>query len=208
MEKQKVIVYVDGFNFYYGLRRGFWKKYYWLDVVSFFEQFMKPNQELVKVKYFSARPLDFEKNKRQWDWFMANKNNPKFELILGKYLKKDKVCNNCGYIIHSYEEKETDVNIAVQLVYDTFKKNCDASIVVSADSDMLPALNILQEEHHNVFMYFPPNQHSSALSAISKPTLLSRYEKRFKANIFSDTVELKNGYSVTISNKWKHLQRK
>ena len=29
---ERVIVYVDGFNFYYGLRKS-WKKYYWLDMV-------------------------------------------------------------------------------------------------------------------------------------------------------------------------------
>lgn len=29
MEKQKVIVYVDGFNFYYGLKKNkCWRKYY------------------------------------------------------------------------------------------------------------------------------------------------------------------------------------
>ena len=34
MEKQRVIVYVDGFNFYYGLKKDRrWKRYYWLDVV-------------------------------------------------------------------------------------------------------------------------------------------------------------------------------
>ena len=35
MEKQKVIVYVDGFNFYYGLKGDpKWKRYYWLDSES------------------------------------------------------------------------------------------------------------------------------------------------------------------------------
>ena len=57
MVKQRVIVYVDGFNFYYGLRNDIrWKRYYWLDIVSLFEKFLRPNQELVAVKYFSARP--------------------------------------------------------------------------------------------------------------------------------------------------------
>lgn len=60
MEKQqKVIVYVDGFNFYYGLRSDRrWKQYYWLDVVKLFERFMRPDQELIAVKYFSARPTN------------------------------------------------------------------------------------------------------------------------------------------------------
>ena len=42
MEKQKVIVYVDGFNFYYGLKKNIrWRQYYWLDMVHFFELGLK-----------------------------------------------------------------------------------------------------------------------------------------------------------------------
>ena len=41
MDKQKVIVYVDGFNFYYGLRKNRWRKYYWLDMVRLFEPFQR-----------------------------------------------------------------------------------------------------------------------------------------------------------------------
>lgn len=53
MEKKKVIVYVAGGNFYYGLKKEpKWRKYYWLNIVALFEKFMKPNQELVAVKYF------------------------------------------------------------------------------------------------------------------------------------------------------------
>ena len=40
MKKKKVIVYVDGYNFYYGLKYGGnkWKRHYWLDMVKFFER--------------------------------------------------------------------------------------------------------------------------------------------------------------------------
>lgn len=41
MDKQKVIVYVDGFNFYYGLKSKKWKPYYWLDFVKFFSSFFE-----------------------------------------------------------------------------------------------------------------------------------------------------------------------
>ena len=60
MEKKRVIVYVDGYNFYYGLRNGGakWKRVYWLDIVKFFERMMLKDQELVEVNYYSARPLD------------------------------------------------------------------------------------------------------------------------------------------------------
>ena len=68
--KQRVIVYIDGFNFYYGLKSATqWRKYYWLDIVRLFESFMRPDQELVAVKYFSAKPDDVDKSRRQNAFF-------------------------------------------------------------------------------------------------------------------------------------------
>lgn len=59
-QKKKVIVYVDGYNFYYGLRNGgtSWRRTYWLDIVKLFERMMFADQELVEVNYYSARPVD------------------------------------------------------------------------------------------------------------------------------------------------------
>jgi uncharacterized LabA/DUF88 family protein len=171
METQKVIVYVDGFNFYYGLkdiaaRDSKWKKFYWLDVVAFFDKMLSNGQELVKVNYFSARPYDISASKRQDLFFSANRLNPKFRLILGKYLKKDIKCNQCGTVIHSYEEKETDVRIATQIISDVYKNNCDITVIVSADSDMMPSVETVREinPEHRIYVYFPPLRYSVSLS--------------------------------------------
>ncbi len=96
------------------------------------ESFLRPNQELIAVKYFSARPTDVGKRKRQDAFFQANKENPKFKLILGKYLKKEIECFKCHNIIHTYEEKESDVRIATQIVADAFQHNCNLAIIVSS----------------------------------------------------------------------------
>ena len=79
----------------------------------------------------------------------------KFKLILGKYLKKSITCFKCGNVIHTHEEKETDVRIATQIVADAYQKNCDISIVVSADSDMIPAIELATEACQKVFCIFP-----------------------------------------------------
>jgi len=208
MEKQRVIVYVDGFNFYYGLRKNpNWKKYYWLDVVKFFEMFMKENQELIAVKYFSAKPDDIEKSRNQNAFFQANKENPKFQLILGKYLKKEVVCYGCGRTIYTHEEKESDVRIATQVIRDVFKNNCDIAIIVSADSDMVPAVEIAIEEGHKVFVYFPPFQQSSNLRTLCGGAIdLNRYESRFKQCILPEVVHLKTAnYDLHIPTKWKNF---
>jgi uncharacterized LabA/DUF88 family protein len=203
--KQRVIVYVDGFNFYYGLKTPTWKRYYWLDIVKLFETFIRPNQELIAVKYFSARPTDIEKSKRQDAFFQANKENPKFKLILGKYLKKEIECFKCHNIIHTYEEKETDVRIATQIVADAYQKNCDIAIVVSADSDMIPAIELAKESKRKVFVYFPPNQYSNNLAVMGdgSPILMKRYEARFKQSVLPDTITLNNGFNLSMPGKWK-----
>ncbi len=210
-EKQKVIVYVDGFNFYYGLRESArWKRYYWLDIVKLFESFMRPNQELVAVKYFSAKPDDIEQSRRQNAFFQANKENPKFRLILGKYLKKEIVCFKCGNVIHTHEEKETDVRLATQIVSDAYQKNCDVAIVVSADSDMIPAIELAIQARQKVFVYFPPNQYSSNLASmgIGRTTFLDRYEARFRKSLLPDTVHLAiPDFDLRIPPQWKAYQQ-
>ena len=209
MDKQRVIVYVDGFNFYYGLKKNHrWRRYYWLDMVKFFEMFMKPNQELVYVKYFSAKPDNVDKALRQNAFFQANKENSKFQLILGKYLRKNIKCFNCGYLIQTYE-KESDVRIATQIVNDANNHNCDVAIVVSADSDMLPAIELALESRTKVFVYFPPFHHSNSLSNISSSRVinLERYESRFRQCIMPDTIHLSlPNFDLTIPPKWKAYQ--
>ena len=204
-DKQKVIAYIDGFNFYYGLKNPKWKKYYWLDIVKLIESFIKPNQELVEVKYFSARPHDVDKRKRQDAFFQANKENPKFKLILGKYLKKEIECFNCHRRIRTFEEKESDVRFATQIVADAFKHKCDVALVVSADSDMIPAIELAKEAKVKVVICFPPNQYSSDLSNMGacEAWKLSRYESRFKKAILPNQIKLSNGFVLCKPAEWQ-----
>lgn len=205
MEKQKVIVYIDGFNFYHGMKDKGWRKYYWLDVVSFFEKFMKQDQELLEVKYFSAPSLDDQKRDRQNKFFQANKTNNKFILVLGKYFKKNISCFNCKKQIRQYEEKRTDVNIATQLILDVVKHKNDISILVTADSDLIPPLLALKDldPNHKVLIFFPPKRFSNDLKNHSNFSIdLDRYETRFKDCQFNKTVELNNKTIIKKPEHW------
>lgn len=62
---KKVVFYFDGFNFYNGFKsftksNTDWKKYYWIDFIKFCSQFVfsHDGQELHKVKYFTAPPIN------------------------------------------------------------------------------------------------------------------------------------------------------
>ena len=52
---QRIIFYIDGFNFYFGIRRARkinseWGKCYWIDMVKLCESFLGENQCLEFVK--------------------------------------------------------------------------------------------------------------------------------------------------------------
>lgn len=75
---------------------------------------------------------------------------PKVNIVLGKFKKKQIRCSNtsCTFTGDRFfqvpEEKRTDVNIAVFLLDDAYQGKCDHSIVVSGDSDLVPAIGLLK----------------------------------------------------------------
>ena len=202
--KQKVIVYVDGCNFYYGLRSKGWRKYYWLDMVKFAEKILRPHQELVEVCYFSARPIDLKKAKRQDILFQANKMNPKFMLHLGKYLTKDITCKYCNMVNHSFEEKETDVRIATTMLANVYQKRCDLTVLVSADSDLVPPIERIKEINptHKIITCFPPNRHSTNLKNWSNGIKKLSDWRLYETCMLPETITLPNGFILSRPNKW------
>lgn len=204
-EIQRVMFYVDGFNFYYGLRDKNWKKYYWLDMVKFCEQFVRKHQSLVAVNYFSAPAITVDKNQNQSLFFSANKDNQRFLLHLGKYIKKKVKCNSCKAKYQVPEEKQTDVNIATTMIGDVVKNKCDISIVISADSDLIPPLHLIREisPDHKIFVAFPPKRFSSELNNIADAKIfLDGHEQKFKESLLTNPFTLTNGVVLAKPAKW------
>lgn len=214
---ERVTVYVDGFNFYYGLRTqkridNKWLKAYWIDLVKLFESFIGPNQTLEKVIYFTASPLNPDKSSRQSAFLNANKilNGDHFEVVRGKYLTKTIKCPNCGYSIIRPEEKKTDVNISIRMIADCVKNKTDVVILVSGDSDLLPPIEFIQNNYamKKTRVYFPPAISSTSLSNNmnthkgSKIIQLQKNYHKFENSVMPDTVS--DEYrSITIPDKWK-----
>ena len=211
---KKVIAYFDGFNYYEGLRKKGWKKYYWQDIVKFVELFLRPYQELEEVRYFSAIQKNEEKAKRQDDFFQANKINPKFSLILGEFKQRAKwrnvECNGrkVGREIKFWEEKKTDVALASYIIRDVVLNKCDVIFLFSADSDITPALDVVQEITHSVktikiIVFFPPGNYSSDLSKrANKLYKLENHEYKFQSSQLPDKVTLNDDFVIEKPDKW------
>ena len=213
---ERVTVYVDGFNFFYGLKRmkaidNDWKKFYWIDFVKFFDHFLLQNQTLQKVVYFTTPPINLLKSQRQALLLKANRliNDKRFEVVKGKFYDKEIICPNCNSKFIKPEEKRTDVNISVKMLEDCALNNTDVIFLVTADSDLFPPLNSIRKFHPDkkIRIFFPPKSFSYDLSNFMKSckknvVMLDKAKVRFANSIMPDTVT-KNGKSFTIPPKWK-----
>src|SRR6218665_677423 len=135
--KERLMVYIDGFNLYHAMHDAFGHKTLWLDIVQLAQSF-RPSQTLVGVRYFTAPVLgDPEAQSRQAhyvDAIRARYPNT-LRVVQGRYQRKDFKCFDCGSVHVKYEEKETDVNIAVSLLTDAALHNMDTALLISGDSD-------------------------------------------------------------------------
>jgi uncharacterized LabA/DUF88 family protein len=128
------------------------------------------------------------------------------KVILGRFKEKDTYCPNCRSLFLKHEEKETDVHIAVQMIRDVVLDQCDISVLVSADSDLIPPIEFINElkPAHKIFVYFPPARFSYDLKQRATNFLsLNNHEIKFKDSQFPDEVTLKNGYVLKRPESWK-----
>ena len=92
-EAERVIVYIDGFNLYYGLRSRGWRRYLWLDLRRLSENLLRPAQQLEAVRYFtaqiSAESHDPDRPRRQGLYLEALQTLPDLSLHYGSYITKE-----------------------------------------------------------------------------------------------------------------------
>lgn len=153
MTKNKCIILIDGSNFYFKL-----KDLGLHNLLNFnFSGFAKKlagNQQIIQATYYigKIRTDGTAKTQRLF-------NNQRKLLA---HLKKHKYRYSLGYLMKSgkvYHEKGVDVNIAVDMLVAVYENLCDHIILVSSDTDLLPAVIKAKEKSKEVeyigFSYKP-----------------------------------------------------
>lgn len=151
----KTWVYIDGFNLYYGAVKD--TPYKWLDLRRM-GALLLPGRQITKIKYFtarvSARDDDPNKPTRQQIYLRALKTLPDLEIILGRFLSHDVMMplaqpapGGPKFVkVIKTEEKGSDANIAAHLINDGYKKEYEAAVIVTNDSDLLEPIRIVRLE--------------------------------------------------------------
>jgi uncharacterized LabA/DUF88 family protein len=154
----RTIVYVDGFNFYYGEVRGTpWK---WLDPAALFQKVLGRQNTLVKIKYFTARiqpsPNDPTVQDRQDAYLRALQVHcPLVELYYGHFLRHRISMEHANppppsVKVWKNEEKGSDVNLALHVLNDAWQDAYDCAVIVSNDSDLAESLRLVKAQHRKL----------------------------------------------------------
>lgn len=202
----RVAAYIDGFNLYFGLKQACFKRYYWLDVSALSRALLMPGQHLLATHYFSARIRDNGRNaadqKRQSDYLEALACQG-VQCQFGHYLEKQRECRKCHATWPDYEEKMTDVNIAIQLMTDAFDDVFDVALVVSGDSDLTTPIRRVRERfpEKRVIVAFPPQRHSKALKQHASGHLAIS-ENKLRASQLPDQITKPDGFVLFRPASW------
>jgi uncharacterized LabA/DUF88 family protein len=204
---QRVIAYVDGFNLYFGLKQAGFKRHFWLDVAALAVSLLKRDQQLAGTHYFTARIRDNGHNiadrKRQNDYLEALALQG-VQCQYGHYLEKTRTCRKCHALWTDYEEKMTDVNIAIQLLLDAVDDAFDVALVISGDSDLTTPIRRVRERFptKRVIVAFPPNRYSSELKRCATG-YLSIGEDKLRASQLPDSLVKPDGYTLQRPATWR-----
>ncbi len=161
----KTIVYVDGYNLYYGLLRR--SPYKWLDLFTLFQTHVLQDAEVIEVRYYTAPVLarmcdDARSPQRQRTYLQAlRKHLPgKVTIIEGKMLASTPVLRLADSIpacpdvervrVHDFVEKKTDVNLACDMLTHAWTGACEQQVLCSNDSDLQAALAAVKRDHPQV----------------------------------------------------------
>ncbi len=198
----KTIVYVDGFNLYYGCLKN--TPYRWLNLLTLSQNLLKTST-IVEIKYFTARVVarshDPQQPNRQDLYLRALQTIPNLSIIFGQFLAHkvrmplahppNKGAKTVEVI--KTEEKGSDVNLATAMLVDGFEGKYELAVVVSNDSDLYAPIDaVVNRLRLKVGLLNPhpkPSQQLRKTATFIKPIR----EGVLRASQFSDQLTDTNG---------------
>ncbi len=165
----RFFIFIDGSNFYHSLINSF--KTASVDIEKFCKDITQTG-ELIEIKYYTSPVL--------------RSNNPNAYSSQQKFLSKIKEIKNLTLFLgrlekhgNTFVEKGVDVKIATDLISNAFHNNYDIAILVSNDSDFVPAIQEAQKFGKQVWDINFPKRKSYHLNQICNKTITLNTIKQY-----------------------------
>ena len=196
--------FVDGFNLYHALENNVYRKYKWLDISKLCQSFLRKQDRVSGIYYFTALTIwDQNKVDRHKNYIRALESKG-IQIIYGEFKRKDRICRLYHKTYQTFEEKQTDVNIAIHLFRYALEGRYDTAVIISGDSDLIPSISAVKSIFPNksIGIILPIGRASESLKNISDFHMKMK-EYHLSSCLFPSIVNIGQSQTVSRPESWK-----
>ncbi|HKS82322.1 MAG TPA: NYN domain-containing protein [Candidatus Acidoferrales bacterium] len=207
----KIAFLIDGFNLCHALDytdsspdHFKYGKYKWLNLSKLASLYVARLDSLSQVILFTAiATWDPAKAARHKLFIRANQSVG-VTVVYGEFKRKERKCRVCRARYFAFEEKQTDVNIALGLFELAVKDVYDRAILVSGDTDLIPAIKAVQRTfpHKQIGTIVPIGKASESILRTGDFSFKMR-ERHLASCRFPDKFELPDRSTLICPPTWK-----
>jgi len=201
----RIAFFVDGFNLYHSLDSNpAYHKYKWLNLNKLAHCFVTSHDKIDKVSYFTTYATWNQVKLVKHQIYVRALQSVGVEIVFGAFRYADKTCRICHKQYKTFEEKQTDVNIAIKLFQTAVQDLWDIAIIVSGDSDLIPAIQAVKSTFlaKQIGLVIPIGRRAEELKQVVDFHMKLK-EKQLATSQFEDTVTIDGGGKLTCPNTWK-----
>ncbi len=191
----RIAFFVDGFNLYHSLDSNpSYYKYKWLNLDKLAHCFVTSHD---KIEWDQVKLVKHQIYVRALQSVVV-------EVVFGAFRYADKTCRICHKQYKTFEEKQTDVNIAIKLFQTAVQDLWDTAIIVSGDSDLIPAIQAVKNTFpaKRIGLAIPIGRRAEELKQVVDFHMKLK-EKHLSTSQFKDTITMDGGIKLTRPNTWK-----
>lgn len=192
---------IDGFNFYHSIQY-LNNKLKWFDYSSFCKHFMREEDTLHSITYFTALANWRERAVKRHSVFIEACGVMGVNVVLGKFKEKTARCPYCEKNFTKHEEKATDVNIAL-FAYRLASQGVEKVFLITGDTDMIPAIRLIKQDfpQTTVGVIFPYHRYTGEMK--KEAHLSYKTDDNSLENFILPTVLVKsNGKKIRCPAEW------
>lgn len=208
---------IDGFNLYHSLKNASYDLGLkaagtkWLNIRSMCDSYLAPignNAQIEELYYFSAFAIHRIASNPQviarHRAYIKCLESTGVIVEMFRFKKRTIVCPKCAYIFNRHEEKKTDVAIGSKLLELLFLDRCDTVIIVSGDTDIVPAVRIAQSlfSQKQIGFLMPYKRHHQELAELAPTLNFDLRKETYTRHQFPDPCVLRSGKKIAKPAGW------
>lgn len=207
----RIVFLVDGFNLFHALDHSpsgpnpkRYNRYKWLSLTKLARAYVTSRDTIAGVYYFTTLATWDPGKVAKHKLFIRANELEGVQVVYGEFKRKQKRCNLCHKLFWTVEEKQTDVNIALKLFQLAVQDVYDKAIIISGDTDLLPAVKAVQSTFpiKSIGVVIPIGRASEDFKKHADFHFKMK-EHQLQASRFLDIITLSGGGTLVCPPTWK-----